>query len=200
MSVAQLSNRSGTLCAFYVRGKRVYMMLWLYRTDEISEKVLMDDVRRNATFPFFLSRAILPKLRATSGPAGMVFIGSLSASLDLPRVVPYAATKAFVTRLSRSLGMDERFWAPTNVETSAVIIANVVTNINTLGEGFFNPTADRFAPAMVDRFGCGRAEIVPYWPHALQIWALGLMPKWLFEKTVVKVIEENLKGKAEKQA
>lgn len=154
----------------------------------------MDDLRRNAIFPLLLSRAILPKLRTASGPAGMVFLSSIAGVSNLLRLATYGATKAFLVRLSGCLGMDERFWVPTNVETCAVVVGSVVSLTHRVQESFFSPSSERYAQAMVDRFGCARAVSVPYWPHALQMWGIGFMPKAMLEKLVSETVLEEIKA------
>ena len=94
--------------------------------------------------------------------------------------------------------MDERFWVPTNVETCAVVVGSVVSAGHRVKEEFFSPSSDAYAKAMVDRFGCGRKVIVPYWPHAVQMWGLQFMPQALLENLVSKTIKEEIQaGKKE---
>ena len=124
----------------------------------------------------------------------MIFFSTLARTNDLLRLVPYAPSKAFLIRLSGCLGMYERFWAPTNVETCAVVVGSVVSAGHRVEEGFFSPSADRYAKALVDRFGCGRKVVTPYWPHAVQNWVIRLLPKTMFESAVSQTIQEEIRA------
>ena len=155
---------------------------------------MLDDLKRNAIFPLFFTRAILPKLRTASGPAGMIYLSSIAGTNDPPRLAAYGATKAFIIRLSGCLGMDERCWVPTNVETCAVVIGSVVSAGHPVREELLSPSSDTYAKALVDRFGCGRKVVIPYWPHALQMWAWGLLPQGMLENLMSRWVKQEVQA------
>ncbi|KAF7795806.1 hypothetical protein EIP86_006973 [Pleurotus ostreatoroseus] len=191
-AVAQWEGLEITLVVHNVGG----VVVRAERIDQVPEDVVRNELKLNATFPLLLSRAVLPKLRAAaaSGPTGMVFLSTLARTHDLLRLIPYAPSKAFLIRLSGCLGLDERFWAPTRVETCAVVVGSVVSAGHRVAGGFFSPSAERYAGVLVDRFGCGRAVVTPYWPHAVQNWVIGLLPKRMFERAVSQTIREEIEA------
>ena len=159
----------------------------------MTEKDLMDDIRRNALFAFLLTRAILPKLRKASGPVQMVYIGSFAGEAHLPRLIPYGATKAFLKQLSGALASDERFRATTNVSTMYVIVGSVGSGSHVLAPTFFSPNSETYAKALVDRFGCGQRVIAPYWPHALQFMFVDWMPEALVSMVEMQSMDDEMK-------
>ncbi|KAI0684915.1 NAD(P)-binding protein [Cytidiella melzeri] len=163
------------------------------RVDGISEKVLMDDLRTNATFPWMLSRALLPKLRKASGPVELVFVGSFGAELPLPCYNPYGAAKAFLKQMSALLTADERFRHPTNVTTMYLIVGSVVSGSHRVAESLLSPTAESFAKHVVHKIGCGRRCVFAYVPHAVQLWAVGFLPERILLDAVANGVEAELK-------
>src|ERR1700722_16111294 len=71
------------------------------RIDEWTEKELLDVIHLNAIFPFPLPPVLLPQLRATHGPTTIIFVGSISADIPIPRFGIYGSSKNFVEALSR---------------------------------------------------------------------------------------------------
>jgi 17beta-estradiol 17-dehydrogenase / very-long-chain 3-oxoacyl-CoA reductase len=153
----------------------------------------MTDLRVNATFPWLLSRAVLPKLRRASGPTALVFVGSVSALLPLPGLIPYSPSKAFLRQLSSTLGADERFRTPSNVATLYLHVGSVVSGSHAVPATFFSPTAESFAAHAVRKIGCSRREAFAYWPHALQTYPTGLLPDSVLFWTVQTAAEEEFK-------
>ena len=156
------------------------------RIDAIAEHSLWASMRLNFVFPFFLTRALLPKLRSAHGPAEVVFIGSFAGDSYLPRLTPYGASKAFLKQLSHALQSDERIWHATNVSTMYVTVGSVVSGSHRVTEGLGYPSAEAFAERMVDRFGCGRQVVVPWLVHAIQFWLVGMLPASVAERTMAE--------------
>ena len=154
----------------------------------------MDDVRRNALFPFLLTRAVLPQLRKASGPTQMVYIGSYAGESRLPRLIPYGATKAFLKQMSGALASDERFRNPrNNVTTMYVIVGSVASGSHKISPTFFSPSSEVYAKALVDKIGCGKRVISPYLPHALQMFFVRSMPESIVNMVEMQSMEEELK-------
>ena len=149
-------------------------------------------MRLNFLFPFFLTRAILPKLRMVAGPTQIVFIGSFAGDSYLPRLTPYGASKAFLKQLSHALEFDERVWRPTNVSTMYVTVGSVVSGSHKVVEGLGYPTAEVFAKAMVDKFACGRQVVVPWLVHAIQFWLVSVLPAIVAERTMAAEIKKEI--------
>ena len=156
----------------------------------------MGDIARNALFPFFLTRALLPKLRRAAGPVEVVFTGSLSSSLPCPRINPYGASKAFLRQLTRGLHSDERFRAAraANVSYSYMDVGSVATAGHKFAPSLATPAAADFAKHFVHFIGCGRAYIVPYWLHALQMVFMHAMPEVLTTPMIFQAMAEEVEA------
>lgn len=99
-------------------------------------EVTVEDWRRlqavNMDAPFFLSTAVARNQLESGRPGSHLFIGSLTSSIGLPRVAPYAASKTALLGMARVMSTE---WA------SRGIRANVI------GPGYFETelTKDLFA-------------------------------------------------------
>ena len=151
----------------------------------MSDYAVTRDIRINALFPFYLTRALLPKLRATPAPTQIVFIGSASAEMPSTCLAAYGASKAFLKHLAPTLNVDEHNWQPgsvrNNVSVLYIVAASICTAARPLKPTLFGPSAETFARAMVNRFGCGREIVTPWIPHAIQLGMLSLMPRSVLE-------------------
>ncbi|KAF9813560.1 hypothetical protein IEO21_05492 [Rhodonia placenta] len=157
------------------------------RIDGVPESHLRDTVNWSDMFGLFLTRALLPQLRqsATHGPVMVQFVGSITADIFPPRLAVYAASKAFLRTLSRSLENDEKVWgAPTGVKFAYLIVGEVQTNGQPCEETIMSPSADTFAKALVAKVGCGRKAYAPYMPHALGQWVLSILPEGIADSFV----------------
>ena len=162
--------------------------------DGIPAEDLLTDIRRNALFPFLFTRALLPKLRRVSGPVEIVYCGSLSSSLPIPRIIPYGATKAFLRQLSASLGADEKFRpaGKPNVSTLYMDIGSVATVAHPKASSFATPAAEVFGKHFVHCIGCGLPSIMPYWPHAILRGLVDVLPESTLLSTPFKAMDEEL--------
>lgn len=162
--------------------------------DGILESDLLDDVRRNALFPMLLSRALLPKLRRASGPVELIFCGSLSSSLPIPRIVPYGATKAFLRQLAPALKSDELYRAEDTSNVSALYmdVGSVVSASHKHPASWGTPATDIFAQHFVHCIGCGRSAIAPYWPHAVMAGMVAALPESMLLSELFKAMDEEM--------
>jgi len=150
------------------------------RVDGLSESDLSGVVTWNAVFPLFLTRALLPQLRASAklGPVIVQFIGSVTADICTPRLPVYGASKAFLRALARGLDNDERVWdAPTGVRFVYLSVGEVQSNSQRCEETLVSPSSARFAKALVAKIGCGKRAYAPWMPHAVMLWVMGLIPE-----------------------
>ncbi|KAI0088352.1 NAD-P-binding protein [Irpex rosettiformis] len=169
------------------------------RIDAIPESSLLSDLRLNATFPWLLTRALLPKLRQADGPVELVFIGSIAGQLSVPGLIPYGASKAFLRQLSGAIAADEQFRSPTNVTTSYMLVGSVVTPGHIATPTLATPLAEPFAKSVVAKIGSGRSVVIPWVWHAVRLGMVGLVPERLMKKAAASAAEEELRLNA-KQA
>ena len=155
----------------------------------------MGDLRLNMLFAFNTTRTLLPTLRRAT-PAHVLFIGSQSAEIRIPRLNTYAPCKYFLKQLTRCLNCDERWWTPSNVSFAYATVGTVVTNTMRTTPHIFNPTSERFAKALVARIGCAPDEYTVWMPHAVQMWAMKILGDSFIESYTAPV----MKGILEEQA
>jgi 17beta-estradiol 17-dehydrogenase / very-long-chain 3-oxoacyl-CoA reductase len=163
------------------------------RFEEWSEGDHLAVIRGNALFPTFLTRAFLPSLRKTSlsHPVLVVFNGSFSAELAIPRITLYTASKAFIKRLPSSLRADERFIAgESNIEFMYVHTGTVQSNNIIASTNFARPTSDEYATHIVKALGSGRVEVVPYVGHQIGLMFIRALPELLLQR----FLKEEAKG------
>lgn len=137
----------------------------------------------NAKFPVQLTSVILPLLLHHKNPSLIINIGSLS-QIGAPWMSMYSGSKAFNMSWSKSLAMEMQGEGHP-VEVLGIIIG-VVTSVahRKRPSTFFMPTSRAMASAALDKVGCGKMEVVGYFPHALQLALFSILPEWLMRKAM----------------
>ena len=166
------------------------------RIDAIPESTLLSDLRLNATFPWLLTRALLPKLRTSRGPVELVFIGSIAGQLPMPGLIPYGASKAFLRQLSGAISADEQCRSPTNVTTSYMLVGSVVTSGHKATSTLSTPFAEPFAKSVISKIGSGRSVVIPWVWHAVRLGMMGFAPESVLRRATAKAAEEELRVNA----
>ncbi len=144
-------------------------------------------IRVNCTFTALLTRALIPKLRATLAGGGggggsggsvarracIVNLSSASALIPSPLLAIYAATKAFDDSFSYALSAE---LAPYRVDVMSELPSFVQTNMSKLRKSsLFTPAPETYADAVVHNFGrAARAQ--SYWVHHAYVTALTYLP------------------------
>lgn len=153
-------------------------------------KAITSTVSTDALFPLHLLSHLIPSLCRNS-PSLIINVGSLSDN-GFPLQSVYAPAKVFVVSLAGCVAREMRFEGRSDVEVMATRVGRV-TGVSDYKEKptLFEPDTGTFVRAALARVGCGRAEVVPYWGHALQqVLALQLMPGWLRERIFQGVIRD----------
>lgn len=121
----------------------------------------------------------------------VIFVGSRSADISIPRLTTYASSKLFLAQLTRCLNADEKFGSPSGVRFTYWNVGTVATNIG-IGTkpGLFNPPPTTFAKHLMGIIGCGREKVTPYAPHALQELLIGLAPTSLLERRAARIMQD----------
>ena len=141
-------------------------------------------------FSFNITRAFLSKLRAARDPVEVIFLGSVSADLAIPRLATYSASKSFLYQMTRCLNTDERYGPPSQVRFAYWNVGSVITNSNVQDKpSFFFPRADQFAKHAMGIIGCGKEKVIPYAPHAIQQCIVGLLPQFVVDNLAVANIQ-----------
>ncbi|KAI0088353.1 NAD-P-binding protein [Irpex rosettiformis] len=167
--------------------------------DEIPTDTLLGDIRMNATFPYLLTRSLLPKLRKTSqsGPGRLVFVGSIASDVPAPGLNPYCPAKAFVRHMSKTIGAEEQaLHKESDVSTMVVQVAEVSSGSHRPAVTLFVPNAETYAKSVVGKVGSQRSVVVPYVWHAMQFWLMGLLPERLVAKSAADAVAAEYKRMA----
>jgi hypothetical protein len=75
-------------------------------------------------------------------------------------------------------------WAP-RARARWFQVASVVSAGNKTTEGVFTCNARKMAEEALGRVGCGRAQVIGWWRHAVQWWLMSLLPAWALEKALI---------------
>ncbi|KAI1832365.1 hypothetical protein N7451_012705 [Penicillium sp. IBT 35674x] len=150
---------------------------------------LITDTSVNALFPTLLLRQLIPVLRRNA-PGLVINVGSL-ADLGLARTGSYAASKAYLMKLTEVLGREMRLRRH-DIEVLGVRIGNVWGTRQTVAPapGIFAPDASTMAKAVLARVGCGRSIVVGHWAHALQLEAIKILPEFIREHVLIHAADD----------
>lgn len=121
-----------------------------------------------------ISRAVVPGMVARRRGA-VVNVGSGSALVvpAFPLYAVYAASKAYIDQLSRSLSVEYKHYG---VDVQCQIPLYVATKMSPVkGESPFIPSPEEYARAAVRCVGYG-PRCVPYWRHSVQWFLASLLP------------------------
>ncbi|MGX1881796.1 SDR family NAD(P)-dependent oxidoreductase [Streptomyces sp. NPDC055287] len=144
----------------------------------------------NALVPLRLSRACLPGMIAR-GAGGIVNVSSLVAVLPKPRSATYAASKAFMSSLSESLGME--------VARHGVHVTTVHTGLTQSGfhaaagvPAYTLPRISWLTPDQVARSGleavaAGRPSVVPGLGYRIRLPLMRAMPRSIVRTIIRRV-------------
>ncbi|KEF59337.1 uncharacterized protein A1O9_04181 [Exophiala aquamarina CBS 119918] len=146
----------------------------------------------NATFPAVFTHALLPLL-SKNQPALILNLCSFASVFPPPYLALYSGSKAFNQAWSEGLAREMEAEG-LDIEVMAIMLARVRSAINR-GREFDNitvPTSQVFARAALNKVGCGRLVVVPYWAHELLIAAVKVLPGWLTSKMIAAGIPEEI--------
>ena len=187
--------------------KDTYQQFDQYKSDEIDSVIAT-----NLSFPTYITHALIPQLKRNSSttttnnstPSLIINIGS-AAARGMPYISVYAPAKAFNLSWSTSLTLEmsaerKKNNNNNNIEVIGIIVGKVSTNALQVPVSLFVPNARTMARAALDRVGCGKAVITGYFPHAIQVAGLNLLPEFVAGPILCSTMqnlarEENAKKK-----
>ncbi|KAF4848595.1 Very-long-chain 3-oxooacyl-coA reductase [Colletotrichum siamense] len=149
-------------------------MPMMRRLDESSMEDIAVNVHMNALFPTILNAIMIPRFSSSAEPALIINVGSL-ADGGWPLLSFYSGSKSYVNSISASMARELRMDG-IDVEVIGVRIGAVATKTDLMSPRLFWPSVETIANAILDRVGCGRSVLVPYWPHLVQILLVDMVP------------------------
>ncbi|XP_038714536.1 very-long-chain 3-oxoacyl-CoA reductase-like protein At1g24470 [Tripterygium wilfordii] len=147
--------------------------------DELEEKVWKEIVRVNLEGMTGVIRAVLPGMIKRNRGA-IVSIGSGAAIVvpSHPLFTIYAATKAYIDQLSRSLYMEYKHYGiDVQCQVPLYVATKMASNVAFIeGPSLFVPSPEEYARAAMSRVGY-EPRCIPYWAHAVQSFLAQLVPE-----------------------
>lgn len=151
----------------------------------------------NARFPTEITRVLLPIL-INNSPSLILNMGSLAAEVPSPYVSVYSGTKAYNKSWARSLGYELKAEGH-DIEVKLIETGQVSTANEPRETNLVIPDARTFAKHALAKVGDGKREVYGYWPQEVQHRVLDLLPAWVLERTVLRILK-GLKEKEEREA
>ncbi|KMT07626.1 hypothetical protein BVRB_6g147520 [Beta vulgaris subsp. vulgaris] len=132
----------------------------------------------------WVTRAVLPgMLKRRKGAIVNIGSGSAHAVPSYPLFSIYAATKAYVAMLSRSLSLEYKQFG---IDIQCQIPLLVATKMASIKKSsFFVPSPEQYSKASVRWIGY-ECLCVPYWPHALQWCLIDAIPDSLVNRALLR--------------
>ncbi|KAJ6505224.1 hypothetical protein C8R45DRAFT_972046 [Mycena sanguinolenta] len=163
-----------------------------------------DEVQRlfdvNIGFPTLLTRALLPGMQE---PALVLNLGSFVSQIPGPWLTVYAGSKAFNMSWSRSLGVELRAEGK-DVEVMGLVVGEVQSAGYPGPVGWIMCSSRTLARSALDKVGCGRHTVVPWWRHAVIMALVLRLPEALLNWSMVRttrglIEEEKMRLEADKR-
>ena len=108
----------------------------------------------------------------------------------MPYISVYSGTKGFVDSFTRALEAEMKAEG-SGVEVLGLRVGQVRSaGLDYVKSGLFVPESRTMAAAGLDRVGCGQPVVTGYFWHWLQGLSLGIMPRWLMMKIIIRNIQE----------
>ncbi|KAJ6505294.1 hypothetical protein C8R45DRAFT_972275 [Mycena sanguinolenta] len=144
----------------------------------------------NAGFPTLLTRALLPVMQE---PALVLNLGSVASHIPAPWLTVYAGSKAFNLSWSRSLGVELRAEGK-DVEVMGLLVGEVQSAGHPVPVGWVTCSSRTLARSALDKVGCGRHTVAPWWRHAVILALVLCLPEallnWGTTRTARGMMEE----------
>ncbi|XP_022998255.1 very-long-chain 3-oxoacyl-CoA reductase-like protein At1g24470 [Cucurbita maxima] len=146
---------------------------------EVDEKVWMNVLKVNVKGTTWVTKAVLPRM-ITKNRGAIVNIGSGAAVIvpSHPLYAIYAATKAYVDQLSRSLHVEYKHWGiDVQCQVPLYVATEMASRVASVSRAsLFIPSADDYVSAAIHRIGY-EPRCTPYWAHSLQWCFARLLPE-----------------------
>ncbi|KAL0585786.1 hypothetical protein ABG067_004509 [Albugo candida] len=146
--------------------------------DQISMEHHLRLLHVNVSAATIMTKLVLPGM-STRKRGVILNLSSGSASLCVPLLSVYAATKSYVEHLSVCLASE---YEDKNVHIQCHNPMFVSTKLAGMRNStFFVPSPKTYAEAALANLGY-ETVFSPYWPHALQLWVFKCLPVRLWSK------------------
>ncbi|XP_047959223.1 very-long-chain 3-oxoacyl-CoA reductase 1-like [Salvia hispanica] len=152
---------------------------------EVDDRLMESVVGVNLAALTWITRAAVAGMMER-GRGAIVNIGSGSSAClsSYPLYTVYAATKAYVTMLSKSMNLEYKQYG---IDVQCQIPMLVATKMSSIKKAsLFTPSAETYSKASMRWIGQSDAICIPYWPHALQAFLISFFPNQLVDNLVFR--------------
>ncbi|CAN8313329.1 unnamed protein product [Cochlearia groenlandica] len=150
---------------------------------ELDQLTLTNIIRVNLEATTWVTRSLIgPMLHRRRGAIVNISSGAAVVVPSHPLYAIYAATKAYVDKLSRSLHVEyKKFGIHVQCQVPLYVATKMVSKIASIDKpSFFIPSPEAYAKAAVEQIGIG-SRCSPFWTHSLQWYLAGLLPENLLD-------------------
>ncbi|KJE93855.1 short-chain dehydrogenase/reductase [Capsaspora owczarzaki ATCC 30864] len=147
---------------------------------ELSEAKLLDLIQLNITSTTLITQMILPGMVERKRGA-IVNVSSYSGMRPTPLLTVYSAAKGYVDYFSRALELE---YSSKGISIQSVTPLLVVSKLSKVRAALTIPTPTAFARQAVATIGHD-SRTLGYWAHALQSWAISLLPEDMSDKLLM---------------
>ncbi|KAL0705307.1 hypothetical protein Bca4012_071732 [Brassica carinata] len=140
-------------------------------------------LRVNLEATTWVTRSLIgPMLHRRRGAIINISSGAAVVVPSHPLYAIYAATKAYVDKLSRSLHVEyKQFGIHVQCQVPLYVATRMVSEVADIDKpSFFVPSPEVYAKAAVEQIGIG-SRCSPFWAHSLQWFLAGLLPENLLD-------------------
>ncbi|KAF2223768.1 hypothetical protein BDZ85DRAFT_175629, partial [Elsinoe ampelina] len=122
---------------------------------ETSPETIDTIISMNLRFPVHLTRSLLPLLQSHP-PSLILNVGSAAGEVGIPYLSTYCGSKAFNLRWSQALAAEMVVaQGHDGVEVLGVLVGNVMSGSNKIGDGFFTCDSRTMAEEALGKVGWG---------------------------------------------
>jgi len=154
---------------------------------EMSNQEIDQTIVLNTAFPSQLTHDLIPFFKK---PALILNMSSYAGLLPPPYLAVYAGTKAYNNAFSISLARELE-----DIEVISLLTGSVNTGSNRKPVSFMRPSAETYAKCVLNRIGCGRQAIMPYWQHAIQTFLISILPQKFIDNATKNALKKELELK-----
>ncbi|XVF02633.1 hypothetical protein REPUB_Repub04eG0191500 [Reevesia pubescens] len=149
---------------------------------EVDSELMDSIIKVNIEGATWITKAVLPvMMKKKKGAIVNVGSGSSGAICSHPLYTVYAATKAYLAMLSRSINLE---YKKNGIDIQCQIPLLVATKMSRLKRAsLFIPSAEMYSKASLRCIGYEHL-CVPYWPHSLQCSILSALPDSLKDQCI----------------
>ncbi|GMI75075.1 beta-ketoacyl reductase 1 [Hibiscus trionum] len=144
---------------------------------EVDSEVVESIIKVNIEAATWITKAVVPVM-AKKKKGAIVNVGSASYGgfFSFPFFTIYAASKAYLAMLSRSINLEYKKAGIDIQCQNPCFLATNMTEFLFESSSLFIPSAETFSKASLQWIGYEEQLCVPYWPHSLQCFVMKLLP------------------------